>query len=382
MKILITTFWEYPFTGGLQNYIKALKTGLEDLGHEVDVIAPNQFPEDEVKQLRQMLSGYYKEYFTNRFGSYSEKIGRNHCELTIYEMMLKKINLEKYDIFHAQDRFTANVLGRFNQIYQKPLFFTPHGFMTHTRLKFNLIQKGSIEEYYFSAIDRTAIENSSHVIIMSEVFRPILKELGAPNNKMTTVYTGIDYKAKQVVKKDKTKGKLVITCVSRLRPRKGHKYLFEALSLIKDKINNVEVRIVGNGEMKAELENLVQELKLDNVHFLGTRNDIPKILSESDIFVHPTTSDTVPISIIEAMFSEQAILTTNCGGIPEIIKDKVSGFITEPGNSVQLAEKLLLLIQNESLRKELSKQAKDYAEKHLTVGIMSKKVEKIYHSYY
>ena len=46
MRILITTFWDYPVIGGLQNYITALKAGLENLGHIVDVIAPNQFPKD------------------------------------------------------------------------------------------------------------------------------------------------------------------------------------------------------------------------------------------------------------------------------------------------------------------------------------------------
>ena len=73
--------------------------------------------------------------------------------------------------------------------------------------------------------------------------------------------------------------------------------------------------------MRNELEKQVRDLQLDNVSFLGSRNDISELLSESDIFVMPTTSDTLPISIIEAMFAEQAILTTNCGGIPEIIQD-------------------------------------------------------------
>ena len=56
-------------------------------------------------------------------------------------MMLRNMNLEKYDIFHAQDRFTANILGRLNRQYQKPLFFTPHGFMTQSKLKFNLLER-------------------------------------------------------------------------------------------------------------------------------------------------------------------------------------------------------------------------------------------------
>jgi glycosyltransferase involved in cell wall biosynthesis len=195
---------------------------------------------------------------------------------------------------------------------------------------------------------------------------------------MTTLYTGIDFGGGNMEKKSNKK--TIITCVSRLRPRKGHKYLFKALALIKDNLKNVEVRIVGDGEMRKKLVKQVRKLKLNNVTFLGSRDDVPKLLSESDIFVLPTTSDTMPIAIIEAMFSNQAILTTNCGGIPEIIKDNYSGFIVEPANPEELAKKLMLLLQQESIRKELAGNAHAFALQHLTVTNMVQKIEKIYQS--
>lgn len=381
MKILVTTFWEYPIIGGLQNYITSLKAGLENLGHSVHVIAPNHFPHDEMEALRNRYSERFRQFFINRYGSCNSKILHNISKLYSYLMMLKDIDLSQYDIIHAQDRYTANVIGILNQYYQKPLYFTPHGFMTQSRLKFNLMEKGSVEEIYFSAIDKQAIKNANQVIILCDVFRPILKKLGAEENKMTTVYTGIDFGGGNIQKKSKkSKRNTVITCVSRLRPRKGHEYLFKALALIKDKLKNVEVRIVGDGEMRKTLEKQVSELKLKNVTFLGSRDDIPKLLRDSDIFVLPTTSDTLPISLIEAMFTNQAILTTDCGGIPEIIKDNYSGFIVEPANPKQLAEKLSLLLEKHSLRTELAGNAQAFAQQHLTVSKMTQKIEKIYQS--
>ena len=82
----------------------------------------------------------------------SEKIVKENRRLSSYEMMLRKMDLEKYDIFHAQDRFTANILGRLNEHYQKPLLFTPHGFMTQRKLNFNLIERGSVEEAYYLVV--------------------------------------------------------------------------------------------------------------------------------------------------------------------------------------------------------------------------------------
>ncbi|MEH7158893.1 glycosyltransferase family 4 protein [Neobacillus drentensis] len=378
MKVLITTFWDYPFIGGLQNYITSLKTGLENLGHSVDVIAPNHFPSDEMEALRDYFSKKFTYFFTERYGSCNDKILHNISKLYSYYTMLENMNLAQYDIIHAQDRYTANVMGVLNHALQKPLLFTPHGFMTHNRLKFNLIEKGSVEEIYFSAIDKQAIKYANQIIILCDVFRPILMDIGASENKMTTVYTGIEFGGGTI--KKESKNKTVITCVARLRPRKGHKYLFKALARLKDKLENVEVRIVGDGEMKKKLKKLVRKLKLKNVSFLGSREDIPELLSESDIFVLPTTSDTLPISIIEAMLSNQAILTTNCGGIPEIIKNHYSGLIVEPANSKQLAEKLLFLLENKTARSELASNAKEFAFQHLTVSKMSQKIEVIYQS--
>lgn len=196
---------------------------------------------------------------------------------------------------------------------------------------------------------------------------------------MTTIYTVIEFGTKKI-ERNALKDRTVITSVSRLSPRKGHKYLFEALSLIRNELKNVEVRIVGDGVMRDELENQARDMQLDNVSFLGSRNDISELLSQSDIFVHPTTSDTLPISFIEAMFSGQAILTTNCGGIPEIIQDNFSGLLAEPANSEHLAEKLLLLLDDTTLRARLADNAKAFAERHLTVASMSKKIEEIYQS--
>ncbi|MCQ6264249.1 glycosyltransferase family 4 protein [Fictibacillus sp. WQ 8-8] len=381
MKILITTFWNYPFVGGLQNYITALKSGLESLGHIVHIAAPNHFENDGIDGMRQTIMKDVKQFFVKRYGSFSEKIIQNVWQMHRYEWMLKCVDISKYDIIHAQDRFTANVMCQLNEGYQKPLLFTPHGFMTHTRLKFNLIEKGSAEEAYFLAIDQKAVQSSTHIISLCEYFRPLLNSLGTEETKLTTVYTGIDFGISHPGKSKKTADKTIITCISRLRPRKGHKYLFEALSLIRNKLENVEIWIVGEGSMREELERQCQDLQLENVYFLGKRKDIPKILKRSDIFVLPTTSDTLPISVIEAMFARKAIITTNCGGIPEIIQDNHSGLIAEPGNSQQLAEKLTILLDDSILRNSLAQNAKCFAEKHLTIASMARKIEEVYQSF-
>src|SRR5699024_6796740 len=153
------------------------------------------------------------------------------------------------------------------------------------------------------------------------------------------------------------------------------------LRRMKRKLTNVEVWIVGDGEMREELEQQVQTLQLDNVRFLGTRSDIPNLLHHTDIFVHPTTSDTLPLVIMEAMFAEKPIITTNCGGIPEIIHNNHSGIIVEPGDVRSLEKKLSLLLKNPFLSKELAKNTIQLSDRHLTHANMTKHIEIGYQSY-
>ncbi|MEI5909328.1 glycosyltransferase family 4 protein [Bacillus spongiae] len=374
LSILIATFWDYPHTGGLSNYITSLRDGLIEMGHKVDVISPNQFPQEKVAALRKEIVPKLKNFLTNRYGEYSKKILQSTRLLYIYEQMLMKMDLDQYDIFHAQDLFTANILGRFNAKYNKPLLFTPHGMFTFNRIKFNRIEKGSVEEIYYETIERKAIKYADHLIVISDSFHKPLKDMGAKAKKLTTIYTGIDFPA---VQRKKNK-KIIISSISRLGPRKGHNDLLKALSKIKKHTKHVEVLIVGDGEMRTTLEEMKESLHLDNVRILGKRDDIANILSHTDIFVLPTLNDNLPVSIIEAMHSRTAVITTNCGGIPELIEHDKTGIIIEPKDIKALSKQLKRLILEKDTRAKLAQNAYDYAQKQLTRDMMVNQISEKY----
>jgi glycosyltransferase involved in cell wall biosynthesis len=378
LKILYITFFEYPHTGGLSNYITSIKNGFKKLGHDVDVFAPNQMSLHQLEKSIPRMAEHVRAFMQERYGAVNEKIVKNISFLNVFESFLSEKKLEEYDLFHAQDLFSLFLLGKINQNYKKPLFFTPHGLFTKSRLKFNKMQKGSIEECYFSEIEKQGIKAADEIIIISNSFRQPLIDFGAKEEQMTTVNTGIDFVP---IPKKTNKDKLVISCVSRLSPRKGHDIFFEALSLIRDLLSNVEVWIIGDGVMREQLEKQAFELKLNNITFFGKRTDIAEILSSSDIYVLSTINDNFPISVIEAMFSRQAIITTSCGGIPELIEHEKTGILCEPGNVQQLSDAIKLIITNKALRDRISAEAEKYAIRNLTTAVMTAKIEHIYHSY-
>ncbi|MEH7463357.1 glycosyltransferase family 4 protein [Bacillus thuringiensis] len=380
LKILYVTFLKYPNTGGLSNYITSLKTGFEKYGHDVEVISPTQMTTVHLEKDIPKAAEHARDFMLQRYGIVNEKIIKNTSFLNVFKSFLREKGLEQYDVFHAQDLFAVFLLGQLNLEYKKPLFFTPHGHFTKSRLKFDKIKKGSIEEAYFSEIEKQGIRAADQIITISNSFHFPLKEYGAKADQLITIHTGIDYQ-QDSKSKPRYNNKLVISCVSRLSPRKGHEILLKALSRIQQDLTNIEVWIVGDGVMRERLENQVKELGLDNVKFWGRRTDIPEILSVSTIYVLPTINDNFPISVIEAMFSRQAIITTNCGGIPEMIQNGKTGIICEPGNVQQLADAIQLLLTNKSLREQLGREAQAYSGQHLTQDVMVSKIERIYYSF-
>ncbi|WP_459500174.1 glycosyltransferase family 4 protein [Bacillus sp. C1] len=379
LSILIATFWDYPHVGGLSNYIKTLSEGLKKLGHRVDVISPNQFSMSEVERIREDIVPKLKKFFGARYGSYNSTIIKSQKKMYTYEkMLLKKLKSKKYDVFHAQDLFTANILGRFSEHYKCPLLYTPHGMYTFNRLKFGMIEKGSLEEVYYKGLEKQAIEFSNQLIILSDSFRKPLLQLGAKQENMKTVLTGIQY-PKTSRAKSTHGNKLVLTCVSRLGPRKGHNLLFDALSQIESEYTDkIKVLIVGDGEMREGLEQQVEALGLSMVEFLGIRDDIPDILAQTDIFVLPTLNDSLPISIIEAMHSGLCVISTKSGGIPELVNHSQTGILVEVGDTKKLADAIKFAITNQQTREKLGENAKKFAKDYLTREAMTTQIEAIY----
>ncbi|MCM3734881.1 glycosyltransferase family 4 protein [Bacillus cytotoxicus] len=380
LKILYVTFLKYPNTGGLSNYITSLKKGFEKYGHNVDVISPTQMTAIHLEQDIPKAANDARDFMLQRYGTANEKIIKNTSFLNVFKSFLRERNLEQYDVLHAQDLFSAFLLAQLNLEYKKPFFFTPHGHFTKSRLKFNKIKKGSIEEAYFSEIEKQGIRAVDQIITISNSFHTPLKEYGAKTEQLITVHTGIHFQ-QDSISKLKRNNNLVISCVSRLSPRKGHDILLNALSQIQQDLTNVEVWIVGDGVMRERLENQVVQLGLDNIKFFGRRTDIPEILSASTIYVLPTINDNFPISVIEAMFSRQAIITTNCGGIPEMIQNGKTGIICEPGNVQQLSDALKLLLTDKGLREQLGRDAQAYSGQYLTQDVMVTRIERIYYSF-
>jgi glycosyltransferase involved in cell wall biosynthesis len=154
----------------------------------------------------------------------------------------------------------------------------------------------------------------------------------------------------------------IILATSRVSPEKGLNFLIDALRVVRKKFPTVKVVIKGSSNKKYEmlLKRLVDEYGLQpNIAFLGFSPyaEMPEYVACADLFVLPSVSEGLGISILEAMAIGVPVVSTYVGGIPDLIKDDYNGLLVHPGNPEALAEAIIRVLSDKSLANRLSKTA-------------------------
>lgn len=147
----------------------------------------------------------------------------------------------------------------------------------------------------------------------------------------------------------------LIGVVSFLRISKGIREFVAAAALVSRTCPDARFVIAGDGYERAGLVRQIEELGLgDKCFMIGHRNDVPQVLAELDIFVLPTLDDAMPQSLTQAMAMKRPVVATAVGGIPEVIRDGVTGLLVPPGDSVSLARAIEQIIADPTLRRTLA----------------------------
>ncbi len=111
-----------------------------------------------------------------------------------------------------------------------------------------------------------------------------------------------------------------------------------------------QVRLVGDGPLRGDLEGLARNLGVQGVvQFLGSRKDIPKLLTDSTFLVHTAEDEGCPNVVMEAMASGRAVVAMNAGDIPFLIDDGETGFVVQRGDETRFAERVQQLLSSQQL---------------------------------
>ncbi|EJG06788.1 glycosyl transferase group 1 [Methanofollis liminatans DSM 4140] len=251
------------------------------------------------------------------------------------------------DIIHAQN-ITMGMIAFFGKKFFKiPYVVWGRGSDVHLQWKF--------KKY----VSKIVLNNADVSIALSQNMKDEMQKLSKKD--IYVIPNGIDpaiFKESKV-KKDYTGTKIIY--VGSLLPIKGVKYLIKAMQILHPTNPDIHLTIVGDGSDRRSLEQMVHEYALvQNISFVGKlpHKDIPQWLCNNNILVLPSNSEGMPNVLLEAMAAGLPVVATNVGGIPDIIKNKRNGYLVEPKNPQEIAEKIQYLINNSQMRKIISEQNK------------------------
>ncbi len=171
----------------------------------------------------------------------------------------------------------------------------------------------------------------------------------------------------------------VVGTVGRLVTIKGPKYLIQAAAKVIEKIPQTVFVFVGDGELRPELEELATRLGIrENVLFAGWRSDVAEVMHTFDIFALPSLNEAMGKVLVEVMAAAKPVVASRVGGITNLVKDGETGYLVPPEDSEALAEKLLLLLEDESLAGRFGEAGKVTVYPKFDIETRIEKVESLY----
>lgn len=243
--------------------------------------------------------------------------------------------------------------------------------------------------FYITAIESVLSARTTHAIAVSELAKITLtKGKKIPEHKVSVIRNGIPldrfgkttleqaqaFRAEIGVSEDT----MLIGMVAMLEKNKGHEYVIEAMASVADQFPQAKLLIIGEGEERPRLTQQIQRLGLaDHVLMLGSRDDIAIIDKALDIFVVGSFRETASLVAVEAMASGCALITTDCGGPTEFVRNNENGLVVPVKNSGAMSYALLKLLADPELRQRLANQAKLDSEQ-FDVRNMTRRIEALY----
>jgi glycosyltransferase involved in cell wall biosynthesis len=276
---------------------------------------------------------------------------------------------ERPDIIHTHTA-KAGTLGRIAAIIAlagrpKKLFHTFHGHVFHGYF-------GPVKTHTFIWIEKLLAGFTDRLIAVSDITKQELVhyKIACPH-KISVIPLGLDLAPFANCERHHGDFRtelglnneiILIGIVARLVPIKGIHDFLQAIQQLRTQYANVHVVIVGDGEMRHELESQVKMLNMtDKVHFVGYRKDLPRIYADLDLVALSSLNEGLPVSIIEAMASGCVVVSTAVGGVPSLITDNETGFLVPPNDTIAFATTLAKAIEARARWRKIGERARFHA---------------------
>lgn len=222
------------------------------------------------------------------------------------------------------------------------------------------------------------------ISVSRRVTESVIEHERLPDHRIATILNGIEIDeppdpAADVDLPALRNGAPIVGTVSNLKPVKGLDTLIRAVARLRREFPRLICVIVGEGELRGELETLSRTLDIaDAVVLVGRREDVPRLLSRFDVFTMSSLTEGISNSILEAMAARLPIVATSVGGNREIVDEGVNGLLVPPGDDTALAEAVAVVLRDPRRRRQMGQQSRRIIEADFSLDRMAGDYEALY----
>lgn len=332
--------------GGALRYVHDLALAAREQGHEVVVVYGEK--------------GTLADYFatagirTIRINSLRRDVGF-FTEFFALLSLIRLFRHERPDVVHLNSS-KAGILGALAARVAgiQKIIFTAHGWA------FNESRPWWQKVIIYKLVWLTILLSHQTICVSNAVLRDI-KWMPLIRRKCVVIHNGIA--CREMMTRDAARaelaphsvGKYWIGMISELHPTKRVNDAIRAMKIISEKYPDTIFVVIGEGQERRKLENLIRELNLRNhVSLVGFKNNAASLLPAFDLFLHSSQSEAFPYALLEAGCASLPVVATRVGGIPEIIPDDDHGILVPSHNPETLASAVESLIKDPLRAHELA----------------------------
>lgn len=355
MKICIVSDFFVPhYNGGGERRYFELAKRFVDRGHHVDVIGMKLQGVDD----HEVVEGINVHHVGPVIRNPPNKTVSDfiHYVVSAFLWILKN----DYDIIDSQ-QYAPFIIGFFGgKIKRTPVIGTIHDVSSGRDDQWLTLNKVApfIEKFLLRLPYDKIITVSNHTK------KALTKNYGVNPERIDLLYNGVDLQLVDSIIVDKKNNDSIIF-VGRLAPHKHVDDLINVVKLLKEDSKDVYLKVVGNGIEKDNLIKMVNDLNLnDQVDFASDLeySDVITEIKKSSILALPSTREGFGMVLTEANACNIPAVTYKSGGVVEVIEDSKNGFLVEPRNLDELSKKIIYLLENENIAREMGEYGRKKVE--------------------
>lgn len=269
---------------------------------------------------------------------------RKWLDLKALNQVCASVRQHEIDLLHCHE-----MKGRLYGLFVSKRLYLPTLTTHHNWIR------NKLSTTVFEALDAFYIRFFNKIIPVSAGVKKMLNKIAIPDKQMTVILNGIDlpefrgdkYAARALRQSLKIDIEApIVGIVGRLSIEKGHSFFLEAAQKVLQKNPYTRFIVVGDGELRNELQNQTRALMIENaVHFTGFQKNIADFYALMDICVMPSLLEGTPMALLEAMAAGVPMIASETGGIPRIITNGYNGVLVKPADSQALANAILQLME-------------------------------------